>query len=256
MHAKIIIINRLNFENMAVKLSDFEKNETSPFAQQTLMKLGECVVAKPVKSTNADESAVARVIDGSGGLIGQSAFFTTKVLDEENFTKFYLAGFSAFYGLKPSALKVFNYIMSLLKPNRDDFILFVSDCSKATGIGVATVYRALGELCAAEIIARGRFEEQFFINPVVCFNGSRVTFATTYINENHPEYQTNQRGLTSTIQQMQDEGVLSMEKRQLKLDFDNVEEDIEEYCPTPEEEEKLRRYSLQMNTMGKIFGDK
>lgn len=211
---------------MAIKLSDFEKNETSPFAQQTLVKLGECVVAKPVKNTNADESAVARVIDGSGGLIGQSAFFTTKVLDEENFTKFFLAGFSAFYGLKPSALKVFNYIMSLLKPNKDDFILFVSDCSKATGIGVATVYRALGELCAAQIIARGRFEEQFFINPMVCFNGSRVTFATTYINENHPEYKTSQRGITNTIHQMQDEGVLpkdAAERRQLHLDFESEE---------------------------------
>lgn len=246
---------------MAVKLTDFEKNDTSPFAQQTLMKLGECVVAKPVKSTNTDESAVARVIDGNGALLGESAFFTTKAMDGETYTKVFNGKFSAFFGLKPSAMKVFNYIMGQLKPNRDDFILFVSDCSTATGLGVASVYRALGELCAAEIIARGRFEEQFFINPVVAFNGSRVTFATTLINTSHPEYKTSQRGLLGTIHQMQDDGVLpktAAEKRQLQLNFD-VEEDeepIEEYCPTPEEEEKLRRYSLQMNTMGKIFGDK
>ena len=56
-------------------------------------------------------------------------------------------------------------------------------------------FRALGELCSAEIIARGRADIEYYINPMCVFNGDRVTFATTYINENYPQYKTHQQKL-------------------------------------------------------------
>ena len=51
----------------------------------------------------------------------------------------------------------------------------------------------LTNLLKNEIIARGRNDSLYFINPMVAFNGNRITFAKTYVkkqkskgNEVHP----------------------------------------------------------------------
>ena len=41
----------------------------------------------------------------------------------------------------------------------------------------------ISELAKAEIIARGPAENVWFLNPMVCFNGDRVTFAKTYVRK-------------------------------------------------------------------------
>lgn len=40
------------------------------------------------------------------------------------------------------------------------------------------------------------------------FNGDRVTFATTYINENYPQYKTTSTKLKGTIDVMKEQGDL------------------------------------------------
>ena len=71
-----------------------------------------------------------------------------------------------------------------------------------------SIFRALGELCSAEIIARGRADIEYYINPMCVFNGDRVTFATTYINENYPQYKTTSTKLKGTIDVMKEQGDL------------------------------------------------
>ncbi|KAA3824478.1 hypothetical protein F3F35_31800 [Bacteroides ovatus] len=46
-----------------------------------------------------------------------------------------------------------------------------------------TVYRGLAELVKAEIIARGINENLWFINPLIVFNGDRVSFTKTYVRK-------------------------------------------------------------------------
>jgi hypothetical protein len=41
----------------------------------------------------------------------------------------------------------------------------------------------LAELLAAEIIARSTASSLYFINPIVMFNGNRLTFAKTYVKK-------------------------------------------------------------------------
>jgi hypothetical protein len=41
----------------------------------------------------------------------------------------------------------------------------------------------MSELIEAGIIARTRYHYQYFINPLIVFNGDRVTFAKTYIKK-------------------------------------------------------------------------
>ena len=208
----IEIIENMNKQKpIKRKLSDFEMNSENPFAKQALVNIGNALVSKSVKTSNKDESAVLKAIDNNGEILGNSVFIRSKTVDSENFAKFFIAGFKAFFDLKPTSIKVFKFILGQLKPNRDDFLFFIEDCIEETGCSQASIFRALGELCRAEIIARGRTEEQYYINPMCVFNGDRVTFATTYINNNYPDYQTTTSRLKGTIDCMRGEGLLPSE---------------------------------------------
>lgn len=192
------------------KLTDFALNKENPFAQQALVNIGHALVTKSVKGTNKDESAVLKGVDHNGEVLGDTVFIRNKTVDSEEFTKFFLAGFKAFFDLKPASMKVFSFILAQLKPNQDCFWFFVEDCMEYTGYSSVSIFRALGELCAAQIIARGRTERLYYINPMVCFNGDRVTFATTYINKNFPsmEGKVTNRNLKGTIDIMKRKGEL------------------------------------------------
>lgn len=194
---------------MDKKLSEFKMNAKNPFAEQALARIGEHIVSRKVLASNQGERAILKAVDDNGEILGTSVFARNIVVDDEQFGKFFLGGFSAFFELKPSSLRVFRYIIGLMRPNRDDVIFIMEDAVKRTGLSIASIYRALAQLCRAEIIARGRFEEEFFINPMCVFNGNRITFATTYIRENCDEkYHTDPRGLKDTIKLMQQDGVL------------------------------------------------
>lgn len=210
--SNIIVFNNV-FENAFLysmkNLSDFSLNKQNPFLNQTLIQMGSALVSKKVMASNKDEGAVLKAMDAEGQILGNTVFMRNKTVDEEQFTKFFYAGFKAFYDLKPATIKVFGFIMNQLKPNSDEFLFFIEDCVKETKYSVATIYRALGELCAAEIIARGRDDIIYYINPMIIFNGDRVTFATTYINKNYPKYHTSQGHLKGTIDTMKEDGMLN-----------------------------------------------
>ena len=132
----------------------------------------------------------------------------TKTVDTETFAKVYQLGFQAFADLKPSVMKVFKHIINQLRPDRDMFNLYIEDIIEDTQLHKATIYRALGVLCDRQVIARGRTEYEYYINPMYVFNGNRVTFITNWINSNMPDYKTSQKTLKGTIQLMQQQGYL------------------------------------------------
>ena len=109
------------------KLSDFELNKENPFAKQALVNIGSALVSKSVKGTNKDESAILKAVDGNGEILGNSVFIRNKAVDTESFAKFFLAGFKAFFDLKPASIKVFKYILGQLKPNQDSFMFFMDE---------------------------------------------------------------------------------------------------------------------------------
>ena len=197
---------------MNKKLKDFEMNKTNPFAKQALVNIGNALITRTVKTANKDESALLKAVDNNGELLGNTVFLRTRVVDTENFAKVYKLGFQQFADLKPSTLAVFQFIVQCLTPNRDDFYFFVEDAMESTKYSKMTIYRALSELCNKNIIARGRTEEQYYINPMYVFNGDRVTFATTWIRDNYPKYETTASRLKSTIEIMKGQGELPFEE--------------------------------------------
>lgn len=166
------------------KLSEFIKNNENPFLENALEVINRNIVQKTKMTKNAGESAILKAVDDkTGEILGHTAFIRQIEVDEDQFAKFYLNGFKAFFDLKPASIKVFGFILKQLKPNKDTFDFSLEDCIKDTEYTKQTIYRGLTELLNNEIIARGRFEYQYFINPMIVFNGNRVTFARTFVQK-------------------------------------------------------------------------
>jgi predicted transcriptional regulator len=203
------------------KLKDFQMNRENPFAKQVLVKMGKFLSNRQITGKNGDERSVLKAVDeNTGEILGQTVFMRTKMVDTETFAKVYQLGFQAFADLKPSVMKVFQFIVKQLTPNKDNFNLYIEDLIEETELHKATIYRALGTLCERQIIARGRTEYEYYINPMYVFNGNRVTFITNWINTNVPEYKTSEKQLKSTIQIMSSQGFLP-KQASLPFEFDD-----------------------------------
>jgi len=186
-------------------ITSFESNKENPFLKQAVEQIQNNIVKKYKTATKTGESAILQAIDTkTGELLGHTQFVRQVELDEEKFTKVYLSQFSAFFDLKPQALRVFGYILNQLIPNRDEFIFILEDCMKYTGYKSDTSIRiGLSSLLLNNIIARGRADNLYFINPMVTFNGNRVTFARTYIKKKKIEVDPNQTNLLDLIDEIE-----------------------------------------------------
>ena len=171
-------------EKKQVTVKDFEKHRDNPFVNQAIEKINDNLVKKYRNSTGYGEKAVLQAVDDHGEVKGHTTFVSQIEVDEENFTKVYLSNFSAFWNLKAQAIRVFGYIMTQLVPNKDMFMFFVDDCMEHTGYkSEKSVYIGLASLLDNDIIARGRTDTIYFVNPMIAFNGSRVTFAKTFVKK-------------------------------------------------------------------------
>ena len=105
-------------------------------------------------------------------------------VDEEQFTKVYLSQFESFWDLSKNAIRVFGYIMTKLKPKNDKIEFRISECMAYTKYSSKKpIYEGLAGLINSKIIARGYNEYTYFINPLVAFNGDRVSYVKTYVKK-------------------------------------------------------------------------
>ncbi len=166
------------------KLSDYELNKENPFLKEALEVINNNIVKKYKTATNTGESAILQAVDTkTGELRGHTQFIRQIEVDEQQFTKIYLSQFSAFFDLKPQAIKVFGYVLNQLIPHKDEFVFFLDDCMEFTKYSKSSVFIGLGDLVENKIIARGRSDNFYYINPMVAFNGNRVTFAKSYVKK-------------------------------------------------------------------------
>jgi hypothetical protein len=163
-------------------ITSFQKNRTNPFIQAAIENIE--VVKKRQFINTSNKAEIQMIVNDQGDTVGHSAFMRFIEVDEERFTKLYLSQFEAFWDLPKSAMRVFGYIMNQLKPKNDKFDFFIDDCQEYTKYkSLQPIYDGLTSLCENGIIARGYNENVYFINPLILFNGDRVTFAKTYIKK-------------------------------------------------------------------------
>jgi hypothetical protein len=173
---------------MEKSLTTFEKNKENPFLKQAIEKINNGIVKKYKNTSGTSKGAILQAINSDGELVGHTTFMRQIEVDEEQFTKIYLSQFSAFFQLNSQAIKVFGYIMTKLVPKQDMFMFFSDECLEYTQYkSVKSIYIGLASLLKNNIIARGRNESLYFINPMVAFNGDRVTFAKTYVKKQKKE---------------------------------------------------------------------
>jgi ribosomal protein S20 len=167
------------------RITKFDKNKENPFMNQAIESIDKNIVKKYKSSTNTDQKATLVAYDpNTSEILGHTRFIRQIEVDEEQFTKLYLANFRAFFNLSQSAIRVFGYIMTCLKPKNDMILFILDDCKEYTNYNtVKPIYKGLEELLVAEIIARGPHESLWFINPMMLFNGDRVSFARTYVKK-------------------------------------------------------------------------
>lgn len=163
----------------------FEFNKENPFLKQSLEIVNQNLARKYKTATKTGEKAILQAFDpNTGELLGHTQFIRQIEVDEDKFAKLYLTRFPQFFDLKPQAIRVFGYILNQLIPNRDEFIFILEDCMEYTKYKSDTSIRiGLTNLLENEIIARGRVDNLYFINPMVVFNGSRISFVDTYVKK-------------------------------------------------------------------------
>ena len=189
------------------KLTDFEKNTENPFIQQAVEQVQKNVVKKYKTAGSTDKKAILQAYDSSTGeILGHTQFIRQIEVDEQQFAKLYLSNFSAFFDLRPRAIKVFGYILNQLVPNKDEFIFDREDCMDYTGYkSDKSVFIGLTSLLNNDIIARGKTDYRYYINPMIAFNGNRITFAKTYIKKQKKSLiDPNQMSLLDQIEAVND----------------------------------------------------
>ena len=185
-----------------IPLNKFPEYEENPFMENAIKEINEHSVKKKV-FIKGNKAVVNQVINDDGEIVGHSAFLRTIEVDECQFVKVYLSRFEVFYDLNKSAIKVFGYILTkCLIPNKDVFYIDFDEAKSFTGYSANNIVRT-GLSCLVEqgMIARSTNPYKYFMNPMVVFNGDRVTFADTYVKKRKrlPEADNNQLSIWSGV---------------------------------------------------------
>lgn len=168
--------------NSTPKLTDFPKNKENPFVSSLIVDVEPIKRRRMVGASNRE--VVQTISDRDGVVTGQSAFVQFVEVDEKQFAKLYLSNLAAFWELSKPAIRVFTYIMANIKPNQDTIDFILEDCMEYCQYkSRKAVFQGLADLLDKEIIARGRTQWQYFINPMITFNGDRVLFAKGLIRK-------------------------------------------------------------------------
>lgn len=181
------------------KLKDAPTFKDNPFVAEMMGEMKIKRKTQMMKSSNKDTDVL--LVNSDGEISGHSAFIRTIQVDEDKFTKLFVSQLGLIWSLEKTALRVLTYFLSILKPNDDRVYFDMEECSKYCSYkNNQSVYDGLIGLINAKIIARTSKHYIFYINPAIVFNGSRVTFATTYVKKkNAIKIDKNQTSLLDEI---------------------------------------------------------
>jgi hypothetical protein len=169
------------------KITEHPVSEHNPFVEEALAGIQKQTVRK-TRVIRPDEGLARQVqqivVNADGEATGYGAFMQYIEVDEDKFAKVYLSQFAAFWELSKPAIRVFGYLLSVLKPGQDRLIFRMDKALAYTNYGHRNnIATGISNLLECGIIARTPYDNEYFINPLVFFNGNRVTFAKTYIRK-------------------------------------------------------------------------
>lgn len=168
------------------KITIYDKYQKSPFIND-LLEIDVSHRKKILAGRNPNY-----IVNGSTGEVeGMQVFAIHQKVDKEKFTKIYEKGITQLFNLSKSGIKVFGYLTSIVKPNKDEVIFEIDDCMKYTGYKTPkAIMKGLSELIQNDFIARSKHHYKYFINPTMFFNGSRVAFINMYEIDDKPKLES------------------------------------------------------------------
>lgn len=179
-------IFKLLLDMAYLKIGNHPKHQENPFIEKAIDEIEFKKKTQVVHSGN--RSVIQHIVNDNGEPSGHTAFLRYVEVDDEQFAKVFLSQFAAFWDLTKPAIRVFGYILNQLKPDSDRFIFKMPEALKYTKYSTeASVFSGLSNLIECGMIARSTYDFEYFINPLVVFNGSRVTFAKTYVRKKKNE---------------------------------------------------------------------
>lgn len=173
------------------KLTDFPIHTENPFVVRAMEVIDEHT-HRTRKYFSAEKVILDVINTNTGEVEGVQNFTKFVETDNEQFSKLFLNNIQSFFDLGKTAIKVFCYIQTKLKPNSDTFIFYLDECKEYTNLSSASVYKGLAELVKNEFIARGKKDIVYYINPMIFFNGDRVVFAKAIRKKNGIQEDENQ----------------------------------------------------------------
>jgi len=140
----------------------------------------------PIGSKMVKVSGGQHVSD-DGESIAHSGIHVVRQVDEAEFVKLYTSNVKAIFDLKPTSLKVLQYLMVELQktPGADALYLAwvgADEYFSEENLKVSrrSFHRALAEMIEKGFIAESTKPNMFWFNPHLFFNGNRMAFIQEY----------------------------------------------------------------------------
>jgi len=167
------------------------ENDSNPYLKEAIKVIEQNTIKKKVYA-KGNRSYVNIIVSDDGEVVGETSFQRYVKVDKQQFTKLYVDRFSSFYNLNVAARKVLGYILTdCLIVNKDFFFMDFDEARLFTGYSSNNIIRSgLSNLIEAGICARSTSPFKYYINPLIIFNGNRVTFAESYIKEQNLDHKT------------------------------------------------------------------
>jgi hypothetical protein len=163
-----------------IKLKDLPSHTENPFLEKAVQDVKIIRRQQLIRPKNKDE--IQMITSSQGEVTGYTAFMRFVEVDEDKFAKLYLSQLHSFWDLNKQAMRVFSYILTVIKPSQDTFFFIMEDCKAYTKYSSdRSVNEGLASLIEANIIARSNHYIKYYINPLVMFNGDRVAFTKMYV---------------------------------------------------------------------------
>jgi hypothetical protein len=183
---------------IAKKLKEAPIYEQNPFLDNMIGEFRIKNKTQMIKSLDDDISVM--LVTNNGENVGHSAFMRQVQVDEDKFAKIYISQLAILWNLQKTSMRVLTYILHALRPNDDRIYFDMKECLKYCNWSVKqSVYNGLIGLINSKIIARTGKSYLFYINPSIVFNGSRVSFMTTYVKKKKNEINPKEKGLENNL---------------------------------------------------------
>lgn len=166
------------------KLNEHDRHEENPFVERTLEEMKTVKKHQLIRPAGSGREEIQMIVDKRGEVTGHTAFMRYVEVDEQQFAKLYISQLVTFWELSKPGMRVLTYIISILKPKQDSVIIRTDKALEYTGYKQANMINSgLADLIERGLIARTKYADEFYINPLVIFNGDRVTWAKTYVKK-------------------------------------------------------------------------